>query len=162
MEIDDHSNAPIEVIKLRSANARYLLEFVLRPLAGWQHQDWHSYELHMIDTTSGKKASLMSTEDHTLFLDKTIEPEVDALCAGLRTAVSTGKPYKFEPIDERDFRLDVTHEARGIRVKVQYDSLPASEEYGWPRGLIVDKTDILRFADDLESAFSRLVDRPRP
>jgi hypothetical protein len=162
VEIDDHFNPSVEVTKLRSADARYLLEFVLRPLAEWQHQDWHSYELHMTDTTNGKKASLISIQDHTLFLDKMIEPEVPALCAGLRTAVSTGEPYTFEPIDERDFRLEVTQEARGIRVKVQYDSIPASEEYGWPVGLIVDKTDLLRFADELESAFSRLVSRPRP
>jgi hypothetical protein len=157
VETDDYSHAPMKVAQLRSADARYLLEVVLRPLTERKHQDWHSYELHMIDTSSGQRASLTSTEDHTLFLDKVIEPEIPALCTGLRTAVNTGEPYTFEPVDERDFRLDVAQEVQGIRVKIQYDWVPASAEHGWPVGLIVDRDDLLRFINDLESAFGELI-----
>jgi hypothetical protein len=157
METDDHSHAPVNAVQLRSADGRYLLEFVLKPLTERKHQDWHSYELHMTDINTGQQASLTSTEDHTLFLDKVIEPEVPALCAGLRKAVNIGEPYKFEPVDERDFRLDVAEEAPGIRMKIQYDWAPASGDYGWPIGVIVSKADLLRFANDLESAFRDMI-----
>jgi hypothetical protein len=158
VEVNHNSHAPVKVVQLRSADTRYLLEFVLKVLTEAKHQDWHSYELHMIDTRSGKRASLTSTEDYTLFLDKVIEPEVPALCNGLRTAIGAGTPYRFEPADERDFRLDldVNHATQAIHVKLQYDRVPISEEYGWPMGLIVDRVDLLCFVNDLESAFVEL------
>jgi len=153
MDVDNDSHAPVKAVQLRSADGRYLLEFVLKPLSEPKHQNWHSYELHMTDIKNRKKASLMSTEEHTLFLDKVIEPEIPALSAGLRRAATTGEPYTFEPVDERDFRLDLAEETSGIRLKIQYESASASGEYGWPAGVIVDKADLIRFANDLESIF---------
>jgi hypothetical protein len=157
METHDYPHASVKTARLSSADARYILEFVLKPLKESKHQDWHSYELHMIEADRGKRASLTSTEDHTLFLDKVIEPEVPASCDGLRKVAATGESYKFEPVDERDFLLDVAKEERGIRVKVQYDWAPPPGEFGWPVGVIVDQDNLLRFADDLESAFGEMI-----
>jgi hypothetical protein len=158
----DDPNASVKPVALRSANEKHVVEFVLRPLAPSQDQDWHSYEIHMMDPGSGKRASLTSSDERTLFLDKSIEPEIPALCAGIRNAVAKGTSYEFEPLDERDFRLEVAINGGHVTVKINYDLQPVSAEFGWPVGVVVKRDELLRFADELEASLKELVNTPAP
>ena len=144
------------VATLRSADGRFRLDFVLRPLFEAKHQDWHSYELHMISVPENRTKSLVSKGDRTLFLDKAVEPEVPMLCDGLRRVLATGQQLRFEPVDERDFLLEASPCSEGARVRVQYEWEPASAEFGWPTGVVVSSEDLLAFASRLEAAFNQL------
>jgi hypothetical protein len=101
-------------------------------------------------------ALLTSVDDEPLFLDKTIEPEIPALCRGLRRVLSGGGALLFEPIDERDFSLTAVGQQDGILVKLTFAFRPASPDLGWPVGVRVNPAELARFADDLEASFATL------
>lgn len=152
---NDNSAHSVGRAALNSADGRYLLEFVFVTLLEDYHSDWHSYELHMKEVGGGKSWSLVSIEECTLFLDKTYEPEVPAICSGLRLAAQDGVAFLFTPIDERNFVLEVTEESGGLRVRVQFEDKPAPDEFGWPKGVLVSRESACRFADELEAAYQQ-------
>lgn len=157
MEPQNHSHNSTNTARLISADARHILEFVLAPLTDWEHRDWHAYEIHMIEVDHGRRTSLVSSDDNPIFLDRAIDPEIAAFCAGLRHAAATGTSYRFEPVDERDFSLHVATENRGIQVTLRFYGVQVSSDFGWPVGQIVDPGELVRFADDLESIYEYMI-----
>jgi hypothetical protein len=141
---------------LCSEQGGQVLAFVLVPLSDRRHSDWHSYELHLT-TSTGERWSLVSSDQHTLFLDKRYDPEVPRICAGLASVADVGRPFQFTPADERDFVLEATRSKDGIVVLVQFDQRPAPDQFGWPQGAVVTKESLQRFAKSLETAYSQLV-----
>jgi len=147
--------SPVAAV-LSSKDAEHILEFVLVPIHDRRHADWHSYELHMMNPQSGARWSLVSGEQRILFLDKVYDPEVPAICAGLKRAIEGGEPFTFTPVDERDFHLDITADSDGLCVRLQFDFRPAPSEFGWPDGVVVSKADADQFVESLEAAFRQL------
>lgn len=154
MATDDLEPPSVTRASLKSDDGAFLLELVLFPLHEWCHVDWHGYQIHMTEPKYGRRWSLVSTADHTLFLDRAIEPEIPAICAGLRRAADSGDSYRFTPVDERDFLLEVSAVPGGLRVMVQFRDRPAPKEFGWPDGVLVSRESVRRFADELEVAFT--------
>ena len=151
---NDNSAHSVGRAVLSSADGRYLLEFVFVTLLADYHSDWHSYELHMKEAGGAKSWSLVPTEDVPLFLEKNYEPEVPAICSGLRLAARDGRAFHFTPIDERDFVLEVRAEWGGLRMRVQFRPNPAPDELGWPQGVVVRGESACRCADELEAAYA--------
>jgi hypothetical protein len=151
---NDNSAHSVGRAALRSADGRYLLEFVFVRLLASYHSDWHSYELHMKEVGGAKSWSLVPTVDVPLFLEKNYEPEVPAICSGLRLAARDGSAFYFTPIDERDFVLEVRAELGGLCMRVQFRHSPAPDEFGWPQGVLVSREGACRFADELEAAYA--------
>lgn len=156
MAADENACSPEASATLVSEDGRYVLRFVLVPLENVHDTEWHGYELHLKDALGNRSWSLVATDDEPLFLDRTYEPEVPMLCAGLRRAAQSGGSFSFSPVDERDFTLDVAPDVAGLRVRVQFDSQPAPSELGWPEGVACSREAVRRFADDLESAYQGL------
>ena len=150
------SDVSVGVARLSSADHRHTVAFTLKRIDDPHHADWHSYELSMIGP-QGNVASLVSNDEHTLFLDKTIAPEVPALCAGIADVVANGGRYLFEPVDERDFLLEVEASAGRLVLRLQYRWNPAPEEFGWPVGLPVDPKALLEFCRTLEALFLQVI-----
>jgi hypothetical protein len=155
MATDNDTHSSLSAI-LRPDHGGHVLRFVLVPLSDRRHSDWHSYELHMM-TSTGEQWSLVSSDLHTLFLDKRYDPEVPRICAGLGSAADTGVAFQFTPVDERDFVLEATPSAGGIVLRVQFDHRPAPTHFGWPQGVLVGKESLQRFTESLGIAFSHLV-----
>lgn len=153
----DRPDAPMTVATLTSSNGLHRVELELLPIAEPRHSEWHGYGIHMVDARTGERWSLASTDEHTLFLDKTYDPEALAVCAGLRRAVRTGEPYCFTPADERDFEIEVTPRHDGVWVRLQFDVRPAPSRFKWPEGTLVEAQETLRFADALEGSFRALL-----
>ena len=151
-----------EPATLRSADGRFALEMRLLPLHQEEHQDWHGYELHMIDQLSGRAHSLAPTDEKLLFLERAFEPEVPALCSALERAVTEGVAFTFEPIDERDFRLEVVPHGGAFLVRAQFADAPASDDLGWPAGVKVDGPSLLAFARSLTSEHQRMESARKP
>lgn len=154
MATDNSAHHTVTKASLKSDDGAFALEFVFFPLHEWYHVDWHGYEIHMIESMHGGRWSLVSVPDMPLFLDRLLEPEVPMICDGLRRAVDTGESFRFTPVDERDFVLEVSSVSGGLRVMVQFEHQPAPKDFGWPDGVLVSRESVRRFADELEAAFA--------
>lgn len=142
---------------LMSSNRRYFLRLDLLPLAVSSHTGWHSYRL-MVGLTDGKTfEELEGSEDTPLFLDATVTPEVPSLCAGILHVVQKGGHFLFEPIDERDFVLDVRSDDDHLSVRLDATDKPFSTSMGWPSGLPVEPAALLAFAEGLLFEFHQLL-----
>lgn len=156
MDTDNGAHTPMSAGVLTSTDKQHLLELVLVPLDDPTHSDWLGYELHMSKAQNGERWSLTSGTQ-PLFLDKRYEPEVPIICSLLKRAVEFDEPAEFSPADERDFHLGLSPNPSGVIVRVQFEHQPASSEYGWPQGVLVSKESLQRFAESVETAYSRLV-----
>lgn len=156
MATHDDSHAAIADAELRSLDGRHRLVMRLLPIADRKHRDWISYELHMLQMETGETVSLVPGEDQDLFLDRVVEPEIPALCSGIREVMSGGHCYAFTPLDEKDFAFELRRHADSFVVRVQYRAAPAPTGFGWPNGLCVSATSLASFADSLERAFEAL------
>jgi hypothetical protein len=161
MEPDNHTHTPMTP-RLVSIDGRYTIELQLRPLSAPEHRDWLGYDIRMIDVTTGARCSLEMADGHQLFLDRVIEPEAPALAVGLRTAIELGTPYVFEPIDERDFRLEVTPEDDRARVRLRFADTASPDEFAWPKGALVTREALLSFASAVERAFAEVQKHYKP
>ena len=159
MATNNSSHTPEQVAyaRIESTDGLHHLELRLIQLKDPRHTDWHSYEIRMKNTKDGRNWSLVSTEQHTLFLDKAFDPEVPSICAGLRGTVQSGESFTFSPADEGDFRLRTARDPNGVVLSVQFLDQQAPSEAGWPGGLLVSSEEVLRFANALETAFHAVV-----
>ena len=141
---------------LSSADSRYKFAIILGPVLDQPHLGWMKYEL--VFEAPGRPAfHCQSTDTHPLYFDCTVQPEIPALCAGIRTLIESGAELTFEPIDDRDFRLTVrVHEGK-YHASVDVHDRPVPLGYGWPDGVHVAKVQLLRFADEMEAAYRKLL-----
>ena len=110
----------------------------------------------MAGTTDGPTDVLQSTSDYTLFLSKHPEEEVHELCAGIERVVQAGGEFRFEPIDERDFIMEIERRGDELIVTVDATERPFSKAIGWPEGLAVSASALTRFSEGLRLEYAEI------
>ncbi len=156
MATDNRPDASVSEAQLSSLDGSYVLVIGLFPLLELKHRDWLGYELHMLEARTGERFSVAFADGHGLFFDRTVEPEVPSLCAKLKAVVERKESFVFEPLDERDFRLEVRPEGAGAVARLQFAHKVAPDSYGWPIGVEVSEESLLSFAHHIQQALDRV------
>jgi hypothetical protein len=141
---------------LVSSTRTHFLRLDLLPLAMPAHAGWHSYRI-MVGLADRSTAEILeASEDAPLFLDARVTPEIPSLCTGISRVVQEGGHFIFEPIDERDFVLEVQSDQGHLSLRLDAADRPFDPLMGWPSGLPVEPAALLAFADGLLLEFDQL------
>ena len=144
---------------LYSKDSRFWLELTLLPISDRLHRGWHTYNLVVGVTETGAAADLSSEPDNPLFLNSDVDPEVPALCSGIRNAVDGDEEYSFTPMDEGDFFFSVRQDGGELIVTVDARDRPFGSDFGWPDGQCVTREALLKFAENLMREYKNLGER---
>ena len=140
---------------LYSKDRKFHFDLRFQSVLDASHEGWISYSL-TLETNDSRRFVFESTNDSPLFLDTTIEPEVPALCHGIRDVVRLGGSYVFEPIDERDFTLRIEVDDCCCTLHLTIPDKPVPSEFGWGDGVDVDIDELLIFVDELQQHYQAL------
>lgn len=141
---------------LVSSTRTHFLRLDLLPLTVPSHAGWHSYRI-MVGLADGSTAEILeASEDVHLFLDAMVTPEIPSLCVGISRVVQEGGRFIFEPIDERDFVLEVRSDQGHLSLRLDAADKPFDPLMGWPSGLPIESAALLTFADGLLLEFDQL------
>ena len=140
---------------LRSKDGALELRLELTNPLEAEHRGWISYR--MIFSRAGNTEFVFEpTNDAPLFLDATIDPEVPKLCTEIRNAIQEHNCFKFEPIDDRDFRLVVDVQNEFAIVSIQFADVSTPVGFRWTSGVEVTRNELFSFIAELESQYSKL------
>lgn len=143
---------------LDSYDGKLNLTLHLEPLRDRAHVGWHTYLLRLEDKERGQSILLKSTHDTPLFLNWASDPEIPKFCRGIKEVLEHGGKFHFEPIDERDFSIEVAPANHGrFRVTVRLADLAVPSSFGWSEGVEVEAEELQRFIAALEQEYEHVV-----
>jgi len=149
--------------KLKCKNHKLLFEFVLYPDP--DSYDWITYSIKIsaIDEENKELLALSSSEEYTLYFEACYEKEVPAICDGILKVVSgEEKRFFFEPIDEKDFQLDVKTINEELYLHISSEDFIILGNYQWNNKSYlgiktqVKKEDLLEFVKQLRSEYEQI------
>lgn len=126
---------------------------------------WIGYNLKVfVEDKKQRKEFLRLNHAQNLYFENFIEPEIPTLCKAL-DSIANGKTssYLFEPIDEKDFRLEVKQENNYYKVSLFMEEAMLYNIYQWNvHSMIglqmkVKKEDISDFSNELKKEISNLL-----
>ncbi len=100
-----------------------------------------------------------------LYFDGFLEPEIPALCKALNLLTKNEiSSYVFEPIDEKDFRLEITREKDFYRMNLFMQEAMLLNIYPWEvypmigLQMKVGGDEIINFSNELRKEHSKIVE----
>ena len=142
-----------------SHNGHAAIELALH--TGQGHHGWIGYRIRAL-VTMGEEMQEFISPVGPLFFDDRIEPEVPKLLWGLSNVVRGAQEvFRFEPIDEGDFCLELCKKSPLIAVTLFMDHalvVERSHVVGTSVGLqvLVTTTELVAFVDSLKSQYDRV------
>jgi len=132
-----------------------------------ESSEWIGYELIIFDHKNNKVIPfLVLDQGNILTLENCYEPEVPSLYNGLNLLVEKKVSfYEFEPIDEKDFLLEIKEKRDFYTVNLFMRNALLLDTYHWEsRGKIgvqvyVNADSIAHFSKSLQSEYLGLVKR---
>jgi len=140
------------------SSGNYHLEFDIHPIADPLHDGWHTYSIRLRNNSTGEEVTLLPTSGNPLYLNCSIMPEIPLLCSGIQKIVEEGGKLTFQPMDDKDFTLNVCADKGGVAVQLTCDSWVSYIDLGWPSGVPVEKQKLLEFTQQLTTQYSVIVD----
>jgi len=141
-----------------------ILNNILEDTAFWVHliknrdkSKWIGYELKILGKSGNStKEILRLSNSNELYFENYTEPEIPALCNGL-ALIADGKIDKFifEPIDEKDFRLELENENGIIIANIFLEEVQILNDFQWNAHSMIGvrmkikKEDIVKFSYQL-------------
>jgi len=126
---------------------------------------WVGYTLKVFTKKKNKTNEFLRLKQtKNLYFENFIDPEISALCNAL-DSVANGKinNYMFEPIDEKDFRLEIRLENNYYKVGLFMEEAILYDTYEWNvHSMIglqmnVKKENIIDFSNELKKEISNLL-----
>jgi len=126
--------------------------------------DWVTYKIiiNLVDDQTIKPLVYLSGPG--LFFEAAYEPEVPAICNGILDVINgRSSRFFFEPIDEKDFQLELRKTERGhLLINIYSNYFTAVGNYNWPSCLYiglkmyVQKEDLLEFVKQLRIEYEQI------
>lgn len=132
------------------------IEFRLAKPSGKDHEGWLTYQIILANDHDKQFVFPVNPKD-LVFLDTYAEEEVTLLCNGIRHVVSQGGEFDFQPVDEEDFRLVVSVSGSLAEVRLTFPDTTAPADVHWAQGVMVENSELIKFANDLERQYRELV-----
>lgn len=145
---------------IMSQNGHAALELTLH--TAQEHEGWMGYNIRGLVTVGAELQEFLRPVEQKLFFEDRIEPEVPRLLLGLsKVAISEQEIFQFEPLDERDFRLEVFRESSLISINLFIDNALVFNQCnvtGTSVGLklYVTATELNAFADSINAGYNNL------
>jgi hypothetical protein len=126
--------------------------------------DWIGYDFKItINKQDEEKDFLKLTYSDELYFDNFCELEIPLLCSSLDLLIN-GKmtDYVFEPVDEKDFRLEIKKEANDFRTNVFLRESRVLDSYDCNSSALVGlqikitNDDLVNFSSALKKEFDNL------
>ena len=122
---------------------------------------WIGYELKILSKKGEITEEFLSLiNSNELYFENFVEPEIPALCNALdQIAKGEIQEFLFEPIDERDFRLELKHENGIISANIFLEEAQVLSNYQWNFysmigvRMKINKEDIETFSNQLKEEF---------
>ncbi len=127
---------------------------------------WIGYDLRVLINKDKKISEFLRLNyPDTLSFDNLIEPEIPFLYGAL-DALSKNEicNYVFEPIDEKDFCLEIIKKDNLYRVNLFLEEALLFETYHWDiyskvgLRMKVEKNDLINFSSELKKEYKRILE----
>ncbi|WP_058486162.1 hypothetical protein [Defluviitalea phaphyphila] len=127
---------------------------------------WLKYILNLGIKQNYKYVTVLSLNNSQLYLDAFLEPEVPKICKGLLSVINKNtNKFIFEPIDEKDFRLEFKNNKDKYIIEIFSDQFNINNSIDWifeskiGLKMEVTKEEILKFISSLQSEYDNIVTR---
>lgn len=142
-------------------NDDLLLKFILHP--DKDSNDWITYEIS-ICSNNDKEKTLLELSQGGLYLEACFEPEVIAIYNEILNILYGEKTnFSFEPIDEKDFRLNINkinNNLFSVGIYSNYFKIFGIHEWNHKSyigiKLTVDKNDLSNFIKQLRDEYEKI------
>lgn len=125
---------------------------------------WISYELKIINIYHEEENILFLLKSDELYFDDYVEHEVPALCDSLlQLAEGKIEEFTFEPIDEKDFRIELKNINGLITTNIFFDEVQVFDSYLWNINAMIGvrfkirNEDIIQFSNELLDEYKAIL-----
>lgn len=125
---------------------------------------WIKYVLDLGISKNNKVSKILRLNNTELYLDSYYEPEIPKLCQGLKSVINNQTDeFIFEPVDEKDFRLEFRNINGKYIIEVLSDQFMINDTIDWDVDSMlglrmeIEKQEVVNFIETLQTEYTNIV-----